>query len=887
MDSNRASRSGRFRRRLLALLFFASGAAGLIDQVAWLRYLSLVFGNTTLATATLLAVFMAGLGLGALLFGRLADRTPRPLTIYALLEVGVGLFAIVSPQFFDGMNAVYVAVHRGAGGEPWAFALLRIGLAAICLLPPTLLMGGTLPLVVRALRRSEEEPDAPTGGEPGSPPTAGVGRDTALLYGANTLGAVCGVAGAGFLTIPLFGLRASLLLSAALNFAAALGAMALAARGRRTRSLSPLAPLAPLDPLDPLAPIAPTTTMPAPSSVAHVPPARRDRSARILLVAAVLMGATSLAFEVLWTRILVFYLGSSVYAFSLMLLGFLLGIAVGSFAIGRMVDRLVSPLALLAGVELAIAATAPLSIWLFTTLNGRQIALSEALQPQSFGVAIFAQLLAVLPILLPPTLLMGVSFPLLVRAYAVTGGRGKHGDSGAPGERIGSDLGELYSANTLGCIAGSLGAGFVLIPLLGTQNALLAVGAVCALVGGMFAHQTAEAAGGRRTLRTLALATPALLLGLAFLLPADRVILAAGIFGSDRPGSLVHFHEDSSAAVAIRNKTDAAGPYLSLELNGVNVAGSSPDLYAVQKMQGHLPLLLGKSPGASVVHIGFGSGGTAHAVSRHPVASIRIVEISPAVLAASDRYFNDINHAVLADPRVRVEINDGRNSLLASTETFDAVLSDSIHPRFAGNGSLYSEEYFRIAAERLAPEGVISMWLPMYTLTPANFAMIVRAFKNVFPETVIWYEPSALNSFTVVTGRKRGGPWDPAALARGFADPAIREALADIRMTGPADLLACYLAAGPELDAFLGDTPPHVDDLPAVEYESGTLLAGDWTWLATFSRLLAARPPEPPAVVLAALPPAEHAAMRELWRARTLLLEDQRRFLAGEVTPYR
>ncbi len=365
------------------------------------------------------------------------------------------------------------------------------------------------------------------------------------------------------------------------------------------------------------------------------------------------------------------------------------------------------------------------------------------------------------------------------------------------------------------------------------------------------------------------------------------MILAAGIFGADRPGDLVYFHEDSSAAVAIRRKSEAAGPYLSLELNGVNVAGSSPDLYAVQKMQGHLPLLLGKSEGARVVHIGFGSGGTAWAVSRHPVAEIRVVEISPAVLAASGRYFGNINHGVLADPRVRLEINDGRNYLLATTEIFDAVLSDSIHPRYAGNGSLYSEEYFRIVADRLAPEGVVSMWLPMYTLTPANFAMIVRAFKNVFPQTVIWYEPSALNSFTIVTGRKRGGPWDAAALARGFADPAVRAALADIGMRQPADLLACYLAGGPELDAFLGDTPPHVDDLPAVEYESGTLLAGNWTWLATFTRLLELRPVTPPPAVLAALPPAEHAAMRDLWQQRTLLLEDQRRFLASQVTPYR
>jgi spermidine synthase len=870
--------------RLLALLFFVSGAAGLVDQVAWLRYLSLVFGNTTLATATLLAVFMAGLGLGAFLFGRVADRTSRPLVVYALLEVGIGLFAIVSPSFFEGMSAAYVAVYRGAGGTPWGFALLRIGLAAVCLLPPTLLMGGTLPLMVRGLRQRSEARAGSGRSDRARHERGGgsVGRDTALLYGANTLGAVFGVAGAGFLAIPLFGLHASLLLSALANFVAALGAMALARSASRPRSPAPEVPSG----LG--AARAPGASFDRP---AMPEPAGSRPSARGLLFGAALMGATSLAFEVLWTRILVFYLGSSVYAFSLMLLGFLLGIALGSFMIARLADRIASPMAFLAGVELGIAASVPLSIGLFADLNARQIALSETLQPQGFGLAMVAQLLAVLPILLPPTILMGVSFPLLVRIYSTLSARaGAAVGLPGPDDRIGRDLGELYGANTLGCIAGALGAGFGLIPLLGTQSSLLLVGAVCAAIGLHFALGAArlgESPRSVRVLRLLALATPPIFLGLAYLLPADRVILAAGIFGSDRPGDLIHFDEDASAAVAIRRKTEAAGPYLSLELNGVNVAGSSPDLYAVQKLQGHLPLLLGPSRDARVVHIGFGSGGTAHAVSRHPVAGIRIVEISPAVLAASDRYFADINHGVLADPRVEVEINDGRNFLLATTANFDAVLSDSIHPRYAGNGSLYSEEYFRIVAERLAPEGVVSMWLPMYTLTPANFAMIVRAFKNVFPETVIWYEPSALNSFTVVTGRKGGGPWDPAALARGFADPAVREALADIRMTSPADLLTSYLAAGAELDAFLGETPPHVDDLPAVEYESGTLLAGDWTWLATFTRLLETRPAAPPAVVLDALAPEERPAMAERWRQRTLLLEDQRRFLASEVTRYR
>ncbi len=821
-----AADAARRRRLLLAGLFFASGAAGLVDQVVWLRYLALVFGNTTLATATLLAVFMAGLGFGALLFGRIADRTPRPLTLYALLELGVGLFALASPRLFALIDSAYVFAYREVGREPWLFSLVRVALAALCLGPPTVMMGGTLPLVLRAASGPDDRGAA----------------GTALLYGANTLGAVAGVALAGFVTIRLLGLEASLSLAAALNLLAALGALALAG------------------------------PLPGSSRAAAAPPSARGW----LLAVAFLMGATSLAYEVLWTRVLVFYLGSSVYAFSLMLLLFLAGIALGSLALVRAVDRLARPLAWLAVVELGIALAAFLAIPLFTTLDARQIALSELLKPRGFGGALIAQLLAIAPIVLPPTLLMGLSFPLMVRALA------------RRPEQLGSDVGALYGANTLGSILGALGAGFVLVPALGSQNGLLALAASNGLLA-LWIARRAPAAGERlsRGLVALALALPAVALLAGLKLPADRVILAAGVFRGDAPGDLLLFREDASAAVAVRRKTDAAGPYVSLELNGVNVAGTSADLYAVQKMQGHLPMLLGGRDGARVVHIGFGSGGTADAVAQHPVGSIRIVEISPAVLAASDRFFPEINHGVLADPRTAVEINDGRNFLLATAERFDAVLSDSIHPRYAGNGSLYSREYFALVAARLEPGGVVSMWLPTYTLTPRNYFMILRAFADVFPHLVVWYEPSALNPFTIVTGRREAGPWDAAAIARGFATPRVREALADLGVAGPAELFACYLAGAPELAATLAAVPPHVDDLPAVEYESGTLLAGGWTWLATFSELLRLRPAEPPPEILAALAPEDRARMRELWQERGQLLENHRAFLAQKVSPRR
>ncbi len=284
-----------------------------------------------------------------------------------------------------------------------------------------------------------------------------------------------------------------------------------------------------------------------------------------------------------------------------------------------------------------------------------------------------------------------------------------------------------------------------------------------------------------------------------------------------------------------------------------------------------------------MVHIGFGSGGTAWAVSRHPVEDVLIVEISPAVLAASDRFFRPINHGVLDDPRVRVEINDGRNFLLASPASFDAVLSDSIHPRYAGNGSLYSREYFGLLARRLRPGGVASMWLPMYSLTPRNYAMILAAFAEVFPHVQVWYEPSTLNSFTVVTGSTVPA-WSGQGLGAAFADPRVAAELVDIGITRPADLLPLLVATERDLRPWLATVPAHHDDLPAVEYESGALLERDLPWLGTFTRLLALRPDEPPAEWLAALPPAEQPVAVARWHQRRALLEAQRAALAAGIS---
>lgn len=792
------------RLRLAAAIFTLSGAAALMDQVVWLRYLSLIFGNTTYAAATLLAVFMAGLGLGAALSGRWADRWSHPLVGLALFEVGIGAVAIASPGLFGLMDDAYVALYRSVGNQPALFAAARAALAACFLLPPTFLMGGTLPVLVRGVATARD---------------AEVGRSVALLYATNTLGAVLGVALAGFASVRLFGFGATLLISAALNLAAACCFLL----------LSRPAPL------------------PSIGAVA-APPA-----VRWVLVVAAIMGATGLAYEVLWTRILLHYLGSSVYAYSLMLVVFLIGVGGGSLLITPWIDRVARPILALGAIELGIGLLCAGQTISFQLLNAVRIASAEWVGTGQFARACFADLLALLPVLGPPTLLMGASFPLAVRLASTRS------------SRLGRDVGAVYGANTIGSVAGSLAAGFLLLPAIGTQTTLIVVAAINVTLGAVLLQR---APGGARLARG-AWAAAAAVLALPLILPSHAVIFAARALVGGEVGSVVHFEESASASVTVRRIPSEPESYHSLEVNGVNVAGTHPSLYAVQKMQGHLPLLL--TPGAiRVLHIGFGSGGTAHAVSRHDVGSILIAELTPEVLAASEHFFRHINHGVLDDPRIEVEVNDGRNFLMATPRTFDVILSDSVHPHYAGNGSLYTREFFELARDHLAPDGTFSMWLPMYSLTTENYAMIVRALADVFPHTAIWYEPSVLNSFTIVTGRLREPAWHPR---RPLGGARVAAELADIGIRSAADLVACYLAGGAMLEAWLAGVAPHVDDLPAVEYESGALLERDEPWLATFRELLALRPAEPPAPLLDGLPAAERRRARETWVRRARVLE--------------
>ena len=633
------------------------------------------------------------------------------------------------------------------------------------------------------------------------------------LYAANTAGAVAGVVLSGFLALPQLGERGTLAGFASLGLLVAALAW-------------------PLERLVPAAGAVPERSARAP--------------VRGWLLYPAFFGFVALACELVWTRVLLLHLGSRVYAFALILAVYLAGIA-GGAALLRAVRW--PPRRALAACQMVLAVVLALQIPLLAHFGDLLGWIASHVRLHGFAGLEVGLALAVAALILLPTMAFGATFPLSVAAYP----------SALP---AGARTGVVAASNTLGAIAGSLLGPLALVPLVGSQNLLLLLAAASALAGAALASSRAMRTGGA------ALAAAAL--AEALLVPRGAILRGAAVVGE---GVLENLRESASATVVVRRISDARGTWRSLELNGVNVAGTSPELRAIQRLQGHLPLLL-HGHAESVLHIGFGSGGTAWAVAQHPVREIVVAEISPEVLSISDEVFGDVNHGVLHDPRVRVVLNDGRNVLLATRDSYDAILSDSIHPVYAGNSTLYTREYFELCAAHLRRGGVVSMWLPLYSLTEESYLAIVRAFHEVFPSTCIWYDPVVLNEFTVVTGSRESGPvrlsWDE------LAAPGLAATLAEAGVRAPADLAAMLLLGPREVAALVGDTLAHVDDFPEVEYRSGRLLDRDGSWLANLRLLWALRTRSDP---FAAYPGDYRAAVEK----RDRVLRAQLKVLSARV----
>ena len=741
--------------RYLAVLFFLSGASALVYQVLWLRLLGLVFGVTVHAASTVWAAFMAGLAIGNIAAGLAGDRIRRPLLWFAAAEILTGVTAVLSPAAIAAFQRVYVDLAPSLPGAG-ALTAVRFAMAFGVLIVPTALMGATMPLLVRSSAFSR------------SP----IGTRASALYAANTAGAIAGTLVAGLFLIPGFGIRTSFAIAASVNVLVGLGAAAIVTRPDTALTAHVAG--------DPVA------RAPAAAPLDSVTPRQR----RLVLLVFAASGFISLALEVVWFRVITLFLRPTVYGYAFMLATLLLGVALGSAIAARLIRKTFDRLFALAAIEGALAVAAVLSFASFGWIPWSMRTLAPVLHPVLGEYLTYQAVVSAIAIA-PASLLLGMAFPIGLSVWL--------GETPGSRARAARRTGVFYALNLAGGIAGSLAAGFLLLPWLGSRATLTAL-AAATLASALALF------GASRAPRGLRLACAG----------ACVACWAAAVAGMPDPFAeylrqryrderVIWRREAVQATVSVHDRPDGT---LTLNVDGNHQASTGGAMTFVHRRLGNLPMAVHADPRRALV-IGLGGGATAGAVSRHTGVSVDVVELSREVVTAAGRFFRGINASLLQQPHVRVIVDDGRNYLLLSDATYDVITADVILPIHAGSGNLYSAEYFGLVRRALKPGGIAVQWVAG---TEAEYKLIARTFLSVFPDTTVWADGSLMIGALEPLRLRRQD------LERKLLVPARREMLAELRIRGFDDLLALYRAGPDELRAYVGEGPTLSDDRPMTEY---------------------------------------------------------------------
>lgn len=798
------------RRPLLYGCFFASGAAGLILEVVWSKYLSFLLGNSIYGVSTVVAAFLGGLGIGAAMAGRFAARAKEPLLAYARLELIVAVLGLATPLAYHAARPLFAALNALFLGQGAAFLFLRFLVLFAALLVPTTAMGATLPLLVSDLSRRDPKNSS---------------RTVARLYAINTAGAVAGVAAAGFFVIPALGLWKTAALAAAIDLSVVAAIMI--AR-----------PSAPPDGRAATGRSMPSGTRKAretvPSGIARPVAARvpdgiaRPSATQWILPVFAISGFTAILYEVAWTRILAVPFGGMVYAFSAILAIYLIGIAVGAAVATRLLRRVGAAVALFGVLQGLLAAAVAFGAKLFERLPYWQadaIAWSLGSTPK----LLWAEAGIAARIILPPAFLLGALFPTAVAVYQ------------RRGREAGASVGAVYAANTIGSIAGSLATAFLLVPWIGTLRSILMAAALNAAigVGALLAGEgpalRRRLAAGALLLATVAFALFALpkwnpermSLGLVRLLRSHwfggnalthRTIDKIGTSGVER---LLFYKEGRVAAVTV---LETAGRR-ALLINGKTDAttGVGEDM-AQQVLVGQMPLLL--APEAKdVCVVGYGSGVTTRAVLTHAVRDVLTVELEGAVIEAAPYFSADAGNP-LADPRSRLLIEDAGTYLRSTRKMYDVIISEPSNLWIAGMADLFTEEFYRTAAQKLRPGGIFCQWVQCYQTSPQTLETIFRTLTTRFPHGQLFFVDGSADLIILASPDREVG-LDLDRIAHAWDDPAVAAQLARVGVASPGDLLRCYRGRLERAATAAGPGPINTDDNGWLEHRAPSdLLSG-------------------------------------------------------------
>lgn len=774
----------------MLLLFIGSGCAALIYEIVWFQVLQLVIGSSAISLAVLLGTFMGGMFAGSLLLTRFVSRERHPLRVYATLEVAIGACGLALMVLMPLVSRLYTAVD---GGGPTSI-VLRAVVCVLLLLPPTMLMGATLPAISRYVEAT------PSG-------VAWLG----FFYGGNTAGAVIGCLAAGFFLLRLFNLTTAALVAVALNVVVAGLGMALARH-------------APYE-------------VPADERARNEVPAAGARAAREgvwsvfrgivsweprgIYLAIALSGLTALGAEVVWTRLLSLLFGATTYAFSVILAVFLAGLGIGSAAGASIARSTANARAALGWTQLALAFTTAYGAYMVT--RGLPYwPINPSLAPSAwfnFQLDIARALFAILP----GAILWGMSFPLALAAAT------------RPTDDPGTTVGRVYAANTLGAIVGSLATGLLLVPAIGShgaQQVLVVLSVVSAAVLLLPLFRAAPARDGRARPAPLGpasvFACAILALGAVYAaarvpdLPAGLVAWGRSLPWQGDPKAL-YVGEGINSSIAV---TEEPNGWRNFHVSGKVEASTEPQDMRLQRLLGNLTALMGNDPKTALV-VGFGAGVTAGSISIYPtIQRMVICEMEPLIPKVVGTYFGDVNYGVANNPKVQIVYDDARHFVLTTREKFDIITSDPIHPWVKGAATLYTREYFEHVREHLNPGGVVTQWVPLYESTEEVVKSEMATFFEVFPNGTIWRndDGSGAGYDVVLVARLDDKPIDVDAWQAKLDSPAYAQVKASLDQVGfmsATDILRTYSGRAQDLGPWTADAQINTDNNLRLQYLAG------------------------------------------------------------------
>lgn len=825
---------------VVLLLFFLSGATALIYEVLWSKYLALMFGSTIQAQTVVLAVFMGGLALGNRLFGKRSIRIQQPLAAYGYIELAIGLYAFFFHSIYTAADALFISIGSKIAENSGALLGLKGALAVGLLFVPTVLMGGTLPLLAAWLDRRVED----------------AGRSSARFYSTNSLGAVFGAAVAGFYLVRNWGMQASLQWSAFVNFAVALAAIAIS---RREGDL-----------------------VEKPEAVE----AKGEETIVTPLTALILVtvtGAVSMGLEVLSSRAVALIVGGSLQAFAIVLMAFILGIGAGAGIVASPGFQRWQSQRTMFGLLVTAAAFIGLFIlrvedWAIFYNMARR-----ALAPNSNGYVMHQFLVAFMAMITLgiPAGLLGAVLPMAIRAGGDAGGS------------LGDQVGKLLTWNTCGAVAGVLVTGFVLMPVAGLRGSFLLLGAALAFVALL---------GAKRNGYCALIYSAFVLVFVLLLMSATggeswKHVLGAGLYrlhnvelshaaiARRQQEVKIHFYKDApDATVAVEMGANAdEAQQLILRINGKADASTHGDL-STQYLLAHLPMMA-RPQSKNVFILGFGSGITAGAVLGHPIDSLTIAENCGPVIEAAP-LFAQWNRGALTNARTHLRREDARTVLKLSPKNYDVIISEPSNPWVAGIGSVFTREFYELCASRLQDGGVMAQWFHIYEMHDGIVDLVLKTFTTVFPNVEVW-EPE--NGDIILLGSLK--PWEssPAVYQKIYERPQPRQDMAEIGLGTSVAVLARQIASQRTAFAIPAENALQSDEFPVLEYAApeAFFIGESARRLFLFDERVrqSALAPENKRRVLGALPePILHGVFADFSTANNDL-QTYLRWRAGKVRP--